>query len=161
VSEEIDYSAVVIDDTLGTQIADAYMAGPDWDPCAIASYRVFMEETTRQFDFLTRPVARGGLGVDARVCRDDPYQDFRSLLADVRDLRVLKVYATAGSGNEHPYLTTDENDMFRAVHDAFGHAATGRGFDRHGEEAAFRKRTMYSSLATVRAGTETRARPAP
>ena len=47
--------------------------------------------------------------------------------------------------------------MFRAVHDVFGHAASGRGFDRHGEEAAWLKHsTMYSPLAARALATETR-----
>jgi hypothetical protein len=47
--------------------------------------------------------------------------------------------------------------MFRAVHDVFGHAATGRGFDRHGEEAAWLSHIrMYSPAARPAVTTETR-----
>jgi hypothetical protein len=47
--------------------------------------------------------------------------------------------------------------MFRAVHDVFGHAATGRAFDPHGEEAAFRSHyAMFSPQARPAMATETR-----
>jgi hypothetical protein len=40
----------------------------------------------------------------------------------------------------------------------FGHCGTGRGVDRHGEEAAFRKHSlMFSPLARKALATETRA----
>jgi hypothetical protein len=54
-------------------------------------------------------------------------------------------------------FSDDDNDAFRAVHDAFGHASTGRHFDRHGEEAAWRKHSqIYSPLARQAMTTETR-----
>ena len=81
---------------------------------------------------------------------------FRSMMADIRDNSHLSVLSTATTGG-HPLLTNDQNDMFRAVHDAFGHAATGRGFDPHGEEAAFRSHyAMFSPDAQPAMATETR-----
>jgi hypothetical protein len=76
---------------------------------------------------------------------------------DLQECRRLKVWATGECGNPHPFLSNAENDMFRAVHDAFGHAATGRGFDVDGEEAAWCKHSsMYSRLARQAMTTETR-----
>jgi hypothetical protein len=67
------------------------------------------------------------------------------------------VWASAATGNPHPYLSDGENDMFRAVHDAFGHAASGRGFDPHGEEAAWLKHgAMYTPAARRVLATEIR-----
>jgi hypothetical protein len=141
----------------GRQIAAAYMAAPVVDPRALRVYQVFRDETMHQFEFLTAPTGRGGLGVQVEVQPTDPYPDAVAMTADLRENHRLKVYATASSGNEHPVLTADENDAFRAVHDAFGHAAIGRGFDYDGEEAAWLSHCrMYSTVAWRALTTETR-----
>ncbi|MFF4810996.1 hypothetical protein ACFY03_22565 [Micromonospora chersina] len=147
---------VRLDPTVGRAIADAYMAAPSCDERAFAAYAAFSQETVRQYHFLIGRVEFGGLGLTVRVVDEDPYTDVEALVADLESRR-LKVWASAASGNPHPYLSDGENDMFRAVHDAFGHAASGRGFDRHGEEAAWVKHgAMYSPLARRAMTTETR-----
>ncbi|MBO4210839.1 hypothetical protein [Micromonospora echinofusca] len=145
-----------LDPTVGAAIAKAYMTAPVRDERAYAAYAAFCRETVRQYHFLVGRVEFGGLGVRIRIVDNDPYTDVEAMLDDVRR-RELKVWASAASGNPHPYLSDGENDMFRAVHDVFGHAATGCGFDRHGEEASWWKHsTMYSSLARRAMTTETR-----
>jgi hypothetical protein len=68
----------------------------------------------------------------------------------------MRVLSTAVTGS-HFFFSDDVNDQFRAVHDVFGHAGTGRGVDRHGEEAAYRKHSgMFSPLARKALATETR-----
>ncbi|MFE9206810.1 hypothetical protein [Micromonospora sp. NPDC007230] len=150
------YARVRLDPVVGAAIADAYMAAPTSDERAYTAYAAFCRETVRQYHFLVGRVEFGGLGVTVRIVDEDPYLDVESMVEDVRGRR-LKVWASAATGNPHPYLSDGENDMFRAVHDAFGHAASGRGFDRHGEEAAWLKHSaMYSSLARRALATETR-----
>ncbi|WP_229403580.1 hypothetical protein [Micromonospora okii] len=150
------YARVRLDSVVGVAIADAYLAAPLRDERARPAYAAFCRETVRQYQFLVGPVEFGGLGVTVRVVDADPYPDVASMVDDVRRRR-LKVWSSAATGNPHPYLGDAENDMFRAVHDVFGHAATGRGFDRHGEEAAWLKHsTMYSWLAGRALATETR-----
>lgn len=150
------YAAVRLDPALGAAIAAAYVAAPSRDERAYPSYARFCQETVRQYHFLIGRVEFGGLGVAVRIVDEDPYQSVESMVDDMRERR-LKVWASAASGNAHPYLSDGENDMFRAVHDAFGHAASGRGFDRHGEEAAWWKHSlMYSPLARRALTTETR-----
>ncbi|MEV0327932.1 hypothetical protein AB0H63_16020 [Micromonospora echinospora] len=145
-----------LDPVVGAAIADAYLAAPVRDERAYPAYAAFCRETVRQYHFLVGRVEFGGLGVEVRVVDTDPYADVESMVDDVRRRR-LKVWASAAGDNPHPYLSDGENDMFRAVHDVFGHAGTGRGFDRHGEEAAWWKhRTMYSPLARRALATETR-----
>lgn len=154
---DIDFRRVVADAERGKRIAAAYLAAPRFDVGALPAFHAFREESVRQFAFLTRPVSAGGLGVAVEVRKDDPYADAVAMSADLREHRRLKIYATADSGNEHPFLTNDENDMFRAVHDAFGHAAIGAEFDPDGEEATWLKHSfMYSSLARQALTTETR-----
>ncbi|MEJ3745572.1 hypothetical protein WEI85_20060 [Actinomycetes bacterium KLBMP 9797] len=132
------------------------MAAPVRDERAYSAYAAFCRETVQQYHLLVGRPEFGGLGVAVRVVDEDPYADVELMVRDVRRRR-LKVWASAASGNPHPYLSDGENDMFRAVHDVFGHAASGRGFDRHGEEAAWLKHsTMYSPLAVRALTTETR-----
>lgn len=150
------YSRVRLDPVMGEAIADAYMAAPVRDDRAFAAYAALCAETVRQYHFLVRRVEFGGLGVAVRIVDDDPYPHVEALLDDLR-CRRLRVFASSASGNPHPYLSDGENDMFRAVHDAFGHAASGRGFDPHGEEAAWLKhRAMYSPQARRALTTEVR-----
>jgi hypothetical protein len=137
-------------------IAQEYEAAPEFDKSAVPAFKKFGEETERQFDFLTRPKSRGGLGINVEVSEDDPYKRARDMMEDIRHNARLRVLSTASTGG-HPYLTNDQNNMFRAVHDAFGHAATGRGFDPHGEEAAYRSHvSMFTPLARDAMTTETR-----
>ncbi|MEV7229780.1 hypothetical protein AB0M79_22545 [Polymorphospora sp. NPDC051019] len=145
-----------LDPAVGVAIADAYASAPVRDERAYPAYAAFCRETVRQYHFMVGRAEFGGLGVTVRIVDTDPYPDAAAMLADLRRRR-LKVWASAASGNPHPYLSDAENDMFRAVHDVFGHAAIGRGFDRHGEEAAWLKHsTMYSPLAGRALATETR-----
>ncbi|WP_247680080.1 hypothetical protein [Micromonospora sp. C97] len=150
------YAKVRLDPVVGMAIADAYMAAPVRDDRARTAYAAFCRETVQQYQFLVGRVEFGGLGLSVRIVDEDPYADVGTMVEDVRRRR-LNVWASAATSNPHPYLTDDENDMFRAVHDVFGHAASGRGFDRHGEEAAWLKHgSMYSSLARRALTTETR-----
>jgi hypothetical protein len=145
--DAVPYPRVRLDPALGSAIADAYEAAPDRDERAFAAYAAFCAQSIQQYHFLVGRVEFGGLGVAVRVVDEDPYPDAQAMAADVRHRR-LRVFASAASGNPHPYLSDGENDMFRAVHDAFGHAASGRGFDAHGEEAAWLKhRMLYSPVA--------------
>jgi hypothetical protein len=141
----------------GRAIAAAYRCGPGWTDGALPAYRAFRAETSIQFDQLTASRAHGGLGIDVQTSCDDPYPDAAAMAADVLGNNRLRVYATGGPGNHHPLLSTDDNNMFRAVHDVFGHLASGRGFDRHGEDAAwFAHSQRYSALARRAMTTETR-----
>lgn len=119
------------------QLADIYEAGStEYDPETARAYREFADELEAQYKRLL------DLGIKVEFTDDDPYADVHEMMDDIRNNR-LKVFKTASTGS-HPYLSDKENDMFRAVHDAFGHGATGRGFDRHGEEAAYQAhRTMF------------------
>lgn len=154
-----DYSRVVVTPSAVEKVAEAYNALPFIDNNAPAAWRAMAEETARQFEFMTSPVSRGGLGISVSVEESDPYdmsaQGTRAFFDDVANGR-MRVLSTAVTGS-HFFFSDDVNDMFRAVHDVFGHAGTGRGVDRHGEEAAYRKHSlMFSPLARKALATETR-----
>lgn len=153
----VDYARVVACSERGKRMGAVYLAAPTVDRTALPAYEAVRQETTRQFGYLTHPTARGGLGLIVQVSRVDPYADADAMLRDIRDHGQLKVWATSECGNPHPFLSNAENDMFRAIHDAFGHGATGRGFDPGGEEAAWLKHSqMYTPLARRAMTTETR-----
>lgn len=152
-----EYSRIVLDPLIGRRIAAAYMRAPAFDASAVPAYSAFRDEVASQFDFLTRATHRGGLGIHVVVNSDDPYPNAAAMMHELRENGRLRVYSTAAGGNEHPFLSNDQNDMFRAVHDVFGHAAIGRGFDGDGEEAAWCKHaTMFSREARAALATETR-----
>ena len=116
---------------------------PGDTPGAKASYDAATEHIHRQYDFMTRPQEQGGLGVTHEVVAHDPYPDPVSMADDLRTNRRIRTYATATTNagdKQAPTLQAfdnDTNDKLRAIHDVFGHAATGRGFSRHGEEASY------------------------
>ncbi|GIJ52207.1 hypothetical protein Val02_90930 [Virgisporangium aliadipatigenens] len=154
--DETVYPFIRMDPGQGRAVANAYIAAPRRDTRAFDAYAALCRETVEQYHFLIGRIEFGGLGVAVRVVDDDPYSSAEAMVEDLHERR-LRVFASAASGNPHPYLSDGVNDMFRAVHDAFGHAASGRGFDPHGEEAAWLKHSaMYSAPARRALATEIR-----
>ena len=95
------------------------------------------------------------LGVKVSFVADDPYKTSKEMFDDVSK-GVLKVLQTESTGS-HPILSDEQNNKFRAVHDYFGHAATGRGFGQDGEEAAWVHHSqMFTDKARAALTTETR-----
>lgn len=159
---EMDYSRALITQPASRALGQAYDRLPDHDPAAVPAYRAMREEVGRQFDHMTSPRSRGGLGIDVEITREDPYgggdvgRVYREFRGDVENNNRMKVFSTASTGG-HPFMSNDENDMFRAVHDVYGHLGSGRGIDFDGEEAAYQKHSrMFSPLARQALATETR-----
>lgn len=159
---EIDYSQVAVDRPRSDQIGQAYGRLQNFDHGAVPAYRQMREEVGRQFEHMTKPQSRGGLGIDVQVTKHDPYGQnsvhdvVREFRDDVVNRNRMQVLATESTGG-HPFFSNDENDMFRAVHDVYGHLGSGRGIDMHGEEAAYQKHArMFSPLARRAMTTETR-----
>lgn len=142
------------------------------DPEVIAAYNAMVEETAAQF----RAILDTGLVVEF-IEGPDPYAETpRMATEDVRNNNHLYVYSTReGFGSdtnfdpsESPLLRETEftdvngkpmlaNDVFRVVHDYFGHVAEGVGFRADGEENAWRAHAaMYSPLARRAMTSETR-----
>lgn len=119
------------------------------------SYGAMREHVNRQHEHMTSPKEQGGLGITHEVVDDDPYPTPGAMADDLRAGRI-KTFSTKSTGS-HEYFSDDDNDKFRAVHDVFGHAAIGRGFSRHGEEAAFVSHAqMFPPEAHAALATETR-----
>lgn len=156
-------SNAIITERASRAIGNAYGRLPAFDAGAVPAYQAMREETARQFDHMTKPRSKGGLGLDVQITKEDPYGSggdinkiFSELHHDVRENQRIQALSTASTGG-HPFFTNDQNDMFRAVHDVYGHLGSGRGVDHNGEEAAFQKHAqMFSPLARQAMATETR-----
>lgn len=160
-----------------SRIAQAYdeMAHAPNDPKVKAAYDAMIDETLNQW----KAIKKTGLKVEfIKPGMKDPYEESpRLAIMDVRDNNHLWVYPTTsgfgGSESAHvdisgnPLLRkTGEvidgvpvraNDIFRIVHDYFGHIKYGHGFRADGEENAWRAHSaMYSPLARKAMTSETR-----
>jgi len=149
--DSLRYADITADETRGTAIGRAYAALPDYDsrPIVHKCYDAFIRETMAQLANIEKVLT-------VEVTDSDPYADFSELFADIRDNGRLAVLSSATTGG-HPYMTNDQNDAFRAVHDFHGHFMSGRDFTRHGEEAAFQRHMrMYGIFARRAMTVETR-----
>lgn len=142
---------------LGLQRALAYEKEPDQGPEAMEAYGAFRRDLGDQWNFLTGH-APAGMAVKVEPTAEDPYPDPNAMRDDLANNRRLRIFATDAPGSTpHPVLSNEENDRFRAVHDAFGHAAIGSTFSRHGEEQAFQSHAqMFSPEALPALRSETR-----
>ncbi len=148
--ETIDYTKVVANRDRAASIADIYETLPKMDRDAVDEYEALASEVEEQFDYMTK-----NLGVKVSFVAEDPYKTSKEMFADVSTGN-LKVLSTASTG-AHPLFSDLQNDKFRAVHDYFGHAATGRGFGQDGEEAAWVHHSqMFTKNARAALTTETR-----
>lgn len=143
--------ATTLDRPFTTRIAqwfDSAVSAPN-DPAVQEAYRAFADETRRQYEFLL------SRGITFEFVDADPYKNSAEMMRDVAENNRLKVLKT--EAGMHPLLTEEENDMFRAVHDFFGHAKEGHQFGQLGEENAYRVHSaMYSPQARPAMATETR-----
>lgn len=155
------------------RIAQAYeqMEHNPQDPEVKAAYDAMIEETIAQY----QAVVDSGLVVEF-IKGEDPYGNPRNMTDDVRNNNHMWVFSTRdgfGSNAEfdvsdNPLLQETEftdangepmlvNDLFRVVHDYFGHVKEGVGFRAGGEENAWRAHSaMYSPLARRAMTSETR-----
>jgi predicted XRE-type DNA-binding protein len=136
------------------------------------AYEAMAKETIDQYQaFLDA-------GFVVEINNEEPYANSADMIEDLRQNKRIKIFSTeAGFGDdpitpeqraENPLLATTEftdvngqpmlvNDLFRAVHDFFGHAELGNSFGPKGEENAWNVHArMYSPLARRAMTTETR-----
>ncbi|OHV61395.1 hypothetical protein [Pseudofrankia sp. BMG5.36] len=142
----------------GPRIARLYEAAPLIDDRALPAFRRLREEIAEQFEFLIRPTRQGGLGVSVTVQPEERYGSLAELTNDLSEERRLRIMGSAAMGHQHPFFKPEECDMFRALHEVFGHALAGAGLDRHGAEAAWLRHSLMFTppLARRAMATETR-----
>jgi hypothetical protein len=126
----------------------------DYDELVSKAYGALAQETKKQFDSLPVNMSfhRNGEG---------NYASSQEMLKDVHGNRHLYVYQ---GGDKHEFLNEvdpktklNTNEMFRAVHDFYGHAVHGNQFGPKGEEEAWAAHGgMFSPLAHAAMTAETR-----
>lgn len=161
----------------GAEIADAFSAMKDEpdNPKVKEAYAALAKETMGQWDAMKKT----GIKIDPIdfAKTGDPYHGHaEEMFDDVRKNNHMYYFRTVdgfGSKDEmaqskHPFLAEagvkDDagnpmlvNDVFRVVHDYFGHNKEGVGFDPDGEDNAWRSHlAMFSPLAGQAMTTETR-----
>ena len=166
---------VRVDIERAERIAAAYeaMAHAPNDPAVQAAYRALIDQTVAQYQF----VKATGIKLEA-ITEDmaDPYPEGpRQVLLDIRDNNHMWFYPTdLGFGSDAAFdpadnmlmELTDEfidgkqlraNDVFRIVHDYFGHSVEGALFRGRGEENAWQSHIrLYFDEAVGAATSETR-----
>lgn len=139
------------------EVARYFEETPDQsdDPEVQAAYADFRAQSEEQWDFMTRPESEGGLGIKVDFTKEtDPYPSAEAQAADLRDNHHITLQSGLGGAHEAT-MTEAEYDRFRAVHDVFGHAGIGGGFDRHGEyEAWLAHAAMYTGAGRDAMSTE-------
>jgi hypothetical protein len=137
------------------------------------AYRALAEETRAQYD----EMVANGIEIEPYEGKGEPYANSAAMLADIRDNKHLYFFLTknafgegADSGNnallEKSGIKINGvdllyNDLFRAVHDYFGHTAEGFEFGPRGEYNAYLAHSrMFSDEAKPALAAETLAQNA-
>jgi hypothetical protein len=139
-----------LDPAWGRKVADAYEAMPSAEKSATSSYAAFRDEIARQYKHAVDS------GIKFVFSPTDKYNgNSAAMLKDLRDSNTLTVLKTPDDFN-HPFLSNEENDQFRAIHDLFGHARDGYTFGPDGEYNAWKSHAnMFSNKAIPAMSTET------
>lgn len=165
-----------IDTENSREIADVYESLEDSpnDPKVQEAYSLMADETAAQH----QEIINAGYEVEIWNGEGEPYANAQEMIDDVRDNKHMWIYSTeAGFGDtaiteeqrQQNKLLQDSgfkdkngntllyNDLFRFVHDFFGHTERGNGFGPVGEENAWDVHSrMYTPLARRAMTTETR-----
>lgn len=171
-SPQLKYAEV--DPERAAKIADAYakMENNPNSPKVKKAYDAMIEETMEQYEALRKK----GYQFSFMPESGDIYGNPRNAINDIVLNKRLSVFPTeqgfggpsaAAASEANPLLMrigekwngkeVTANDVFRAVHDVFGHAKHGVGFRAGGEENAFQAHArMYSPEALPAAASETR-----
>lgn len=145
----MDYSKITADPVRGPEIGRMYVeASPFITTLARRAYASFADQVDAQYREMRK-------SVKVEFVAEDPYVNALAMFEDVKS-GWLRVWMTTPD-HAHPLILPTQNDRFRAVHDYFGHYLSGRGFSRHGEEAAWvRHSQMFTGLARRAMTSETR-----
>jgi len=174
-------SYVEVDEDRARRLAQAYedMPHAPKDPAVQAAYKDLAEQTRAQYDALID----AGYKFTFFDSETDPYDGNPwNAMRDLRQNKQMAVYGTYdGFGTEgltdtavedNPMLEdtglrwedqngvdqiVTANDLFRAVHDAFGHGLEGAGFRARGEENAWQAHArLFTGPALAAITSETR-----
>lgn len=130
-----------------------------YDDLLEKSYMQLAAETKMQFENL--PISTTYHGGDLDYVTSEGGTNSIGMLRDTIQNQNMNVFR---GGDRHDFLNEvdpetglNTNEMFRAVHDYFGHGVKGNKFDATGEEIAYGSHSqMYSPLARMAMASETR-----
>ena len=136
-------------------MADWFLSEPAPPTEAVRqSYAALERETARLFEIIRRAP---GLKVHVSYVDNDAYTSAADLCTELRACRSMSLTTIAAEA-PHPLLGGERGgpvDQLRVVHDVFGHAALGLGFDLQSEYATWLQcRTLFSRAARPAAFTE-------
>jgi hypothetical protein len=166
---------VKVDVARAARVAQAYadMQHQPQDPAVLAAYTAMAEETLAQYQY----VKATGLKIEAiQQGQEDPYPNGpRDVLKDINAGHIWYYPTKFGFGSDAKFDPKDNplleptnevsdngepmlvNDVFRVVHDFFGHGLEGSGFGARGEENAWQSHMrLYSASAVPAMTSETR-----
>jgi len=173
---------VDVDPARAARIADAYdaMQHAPQDPAVQEAYANLIQQTLAQY----RALEAAGYQFWFYDTTNDPYDgNPQNAMRDLRSTQSMAVFSTeagygsnatdldvadnpmlADTGIEWPYGAADgpmrrvlANDLFRAVHDAFGHGLEGASFRARGEENAWQAHVrLFTGSAIAAITSETR-----
>lgn len=160
-----------VDPERAKRIAQAYdeMLHTPNDPEVVRAYQAMIDETLAQY----QKIVDSGVTFEFYPPHDPYPAGPRDAIFDLIRNKHMYVFPTEGGFGtvneivDHPLLADSgiewggqrvtHNDLFRAVHDYFGHAKEGVGFRADGEENAWRSHSaMYSPEARRAMTSETR-----
>ena len=165
-----------IDNKYAKRIADAFakLEHNPTDPVVKEAYQAMAKETLDQYN----AIKKAGYNIEIYEGSGEPYKSSADMIKDVRDNKHLFVLSTEKDfgqqeisdeqREENPLLNNSNkkdingkpllvNDIFRFVHDFFGHTERGNSFGPIGEENAWDVHSrMYTDLARRAMTTETR-----
>lgn len=167
VDEHDDLLVRSIDEQFAMRVADAYESGTHdpANPLVRESYRCFTDTTVRQFK---RAVEDDRIRVLPWLHDGQPYRNSEELFDDITRRRRIYYFRGGELPPNHPLaeiapITASDdtpmnhNEVFRVVHDYFGHAVGHYQFGPLGEELAFRShRRTYPKPAMLALANETR-----
>jgi len=171
---------VPVDRERATRIAAAYeeMKHDPNNPEVRAAYEALARETIAQYEaILSTGVQFEFMPVGEDGVTQDPYGNPRNAILDLSENNHMYVFSTEDGFGDVPITDADRaenpmlaetkyvwngkpvlvNDLFRAVHDYFGHFKEGLGTRARGEENAWQQHmTMFSPEAQRAMTSETR-----
>jgi hypothetical protein len=130
---------------VAARVAEWFIACPAPPSDAVRrAYAALECETQRLLAITQRQL---GVGVRYVSREGDPYDSAADLCAELREHGSMTLTTIAGQ-EPHPLLPSSVVDHLRVVHDVFGHAALGLGFDLQSEFATWLQcRTLFSDAA--------------
>ncbi len=161
-----------MNETIGVKIADAFENKKHTiqNKSVVAAYEQLGKEVVQQFEFLQKSEMK--IQFEPYTGTGEPYKNSYEMLMDLHQYHMYFFKTDNGFGetncNEDNIMLCKTghfvndyeltiNDLFRIVHDVFGHAAYGYSFGPIGEDLAWMTHCkMFTPLARAALTTETR-----